>query len=91
MNLKQLANKSIYGTVGYISSQDDLNLLEQYIIYNLPILKEFKQIIVATNYKNYPELSQENFQLWKSYFPKCLLFDSKINRGPSLGTADLDN
>lgn len=91
MNLKQLTNKSIYGTVGYISSQDDLNLLEQYIIYNLPILKEFKQIIVATNYKNYPELSQENFQLWKSYFPKCLLFDSKINRGPSFGTADLDN
>jgi len=28
MNLKQLINKSIYGTVGYISSQDDLNFIE---------------------------------------------------------------
>jgi hypothetical protein len=55
MNLKQLINKSVYGTIGYISSQDDLNLLEQYILYNLPVLKEFKKIIVATNYKNYPE------------------------------------
>jgi hypothetical protein len=89
--IKQLVNKSIYGTVGYISSQDDLNLLEQYIIYNLSILKEYKQIIVATNYKNYPKLSRENSQLWKSYFPGCLLFDSKINRGHSFGTADLDN
>ena len=50
MNLKQLINKSVYGTVGYISSQEDIDLLESYIIYNLPILKEFKHIVVATNY-----------------------------------------
>jgi hypothetical protein len=39
MNLKQLINKSVYGVVGYISSQNDLDLLEQYILYNLPVLK----------------------------------------------------
>jgi hypothetical protein len=91
MNLKQLINKSVYGTIGYISSQDDLDLLEQYILYNLPVLKEYKQIIVATNYKNYPELTKENFNLWKKYFPDCILLDSKINRGHNFGTADLDN
>lgn len=91
MNLKQLINKSVYGTIGYISSQDDLDLLESYILYNLPVLKEFKQIIVATNYKNYPEFANENTQLWKKYFPECINLGSKVNRGHNFGTADLDN
>lgn len=91
MNLKQLINKSFYGTIGYISSQDDLDLLEQYILFNLPVLKEFKNIIVATNYKNYPEFVEENTQLWKNYFPDCVIIDLKINRGHNFGTADLDD
>lgn len=91
MILKELINKSVYGTIGYISSQNDLNLLEQYIIYNFLVLKEYKQIIIATNYKNYPELTKENLQLWKKYFPDCIVLDSKINKGHSLGTAELDN
>jgi hypothetical protein len=89
MNLKQLINKSIYGTIGYILSQKDLDLLEQYILYNLPVLKEFKQIIIATNY-GYP-LQNENTQLWKKYFSNCIILDSKINRGHNFGTADLDD
>jgi hypothetical protein len=89
MNLKQLINKSIYGTIGYISSQDDLDLLEQYILYNLPALKECKQIIVATNY-SFP-FQTENTQLWKKYFPNCIILDSEVNRGHNFGTADLDN
>jgi hypothetical protein len=89
MNSKQLINQSIYGTIGYISSQDDIDLLESYILYNLPILKEFKQIVVATNY-NIP-LQNENIQLWKKYFPNCIILDSELNRGHNFGTADLDN
>jgi hypothetical protein len=91
MNLKQLINKSVYGSIGYISSQDDIDLLEQYILYNLPVLKEYKQIIVTTNYKNYPKFADENTQLWKKYFPDCIILDLKINRGHNFGTADLDN
>jgi hypothetical protein len=89
MNLKQVINKSIYGTIGYISSQDDLDLLEQYILHNLPVLKEFKQIVVATNYDS--EFENENAQLWKKYFPDCIIIDSEMNRGHNFGTADLDN
>jgi hypothetical protein len=89
MNLKQLINKSVYGTIGYISSQDDINLLESYILYNLPVLKEFKNIIVSTNYLN--NLQEQNTQLWKKYFPNCIILDSKINRGHNFGTADLDD
>ena len=41
------------------------------------LIKEYKQIIVATNYKNYPELTEENTQLWKKYFPECVILDSE--------------
>jgi hypothetical protein len=90
MNLKQIINKSVYGTIGYISSQNDLNLLEQYILHNLPVLKEYKQIIIATNYSTL-ELIETNSQLWKKYFPSCILLDSPINRGHNIGTSDLDD
>lgn len=91
MELKNLIHKSYYGTIGYISSLEDLEILESYILYNLPILKEYKQIIVTTNYKNYPKLVEENTNLWKKYFPNCIILNSKINRGHNFGTADLDN
>jgi len=35
MVLRQLINKSTYGTIGYIASEDDLIRMEQYILYNL--------------------------------------------------------
>ena len=50
MNLKQLINKSTYGTIGYIASEDDLARMEQYLLYSLEVLKEYKNIVVATNY-----------------------------------------
>lgn len=91
MNLKTLFNEAVYGTIGYIQSIEDIHLLERYILYNLPVLKEFKQIVVATNYKQYPDFSVENTNLWKKYFPNCIILDSKINRGHQIGTADLDD
>jgi len=91
MLLKNLINKSVYGTIGYITSLDDIDLLEQYILYNLPVLKEYKQIVVATNYKNYPEFVKENNQLWKKYFLDCVIIDLEINRGPNFGYCDLDD
>ena len=63
MLLKQIINKSVYGTVGYISSQDDIDLLDSYILYNLPILKEFKHIVVATNYSSQYQLQNSPYQL----------------------------
>ncbi len=91
MSLRNLINKSVYGTIGYISSIEDFHTLEQYIIHNLPILKEFSMVIVATNYKDYPNLSEENTALWTKYLPDCILLDSKVNKGHNFGTAELDN
>jgi hypothetical protein len=89
MNLKRLINKSVYGTIGYLQSYSDIELLSQYISYNYPILKEFKQIVVATNYGS--PLQSENTLLWKTFFPNCIILDSELNRGHNIGTADLDN
>ena len=89
MLLKELINKSTYGTIGYVASQEDLNTLERYILYNLKVLKEYKQIVVATNYGS--PLQLENKNLWEKYFSNVILIDSKINRGHNHGYADLDN
>jgi len=93
MLLKNLINKSVYGTIGYIASQDDIDLLERYILYNLPVLKEFKKIVVATNYKDpsNTDLILKNNSLWIKYFPDCSYINNSINRGHNHGYTDLDN
>ena len=90
MILKEIISKSYYGTIGYISSKNDLILLERYIVHNLPVLKKYKGIIVATNYNDLG-LAVKNAQLWQKYFPKCKIINLKENRGHNFGTADLDN
>lgn len=91
MKLKELINKSYYTANGFIESPDSLTLLESYILYNLKVLSEFKDIIIATTYKKYPELVEENEQLWKKYFPNCSLINIEENRGHSFGIADSEN
>jgi hypothetical protein len=89
MLLKNLINKSWYSTIGYIAKDEDLEVLEQYILYNLPVLKEFQNIIIATNYNgNY---QQQNAELWNKYFPDCIIIDNPLNRGHNHGYIDLDN
>jgi hypothetical protein len=91
MILKNIINNSWYTANGYLDSLNSIDLLEQYIIYNLPVLKEFKNLIISTTYKNYPELVNENKQLWTKYFPNCILINISINRGHSFGIADSEN
>ena len=89
MKLKEIINKSVYGTTGYISSQNDIDLLEQYILNNLHILEQFKRVIVATNYADKSLVSSHN-NMWNKYI-NCILIESSFNRGHNFGTADLDN
>lgn len=89
MILKEIINKSYYGTISYIPNKEYFSDLERYIKYNLEVLKEFKSIIIATNYKDI-ELVDKNAQLWKKYFPDCVLLDLPKNRGHNFGTSDLD-
>lgn len=92
MMLNELINKSVYGTIGYIDSQKSIDQIEQYILYNLPILQEYKNIIVATNYSDEIRLWQPRYDaMWKQYFPECVLITSPENRGHNHGCVDLDN
>ena len=89
MLLKELINKSWYGTIGYIAKEQDLEVLEQYILFNLPVLQEYQNIIVATNYG--ADLQQANTDLWKKYFSEAIIIDNPVNRGHNHGYTDLDN
>tara|TARA_R110000782_G_C14780757_1_gene409926 strand:+ start:123 stop:980 length:858 start_codon:yes stop_codon:yes gene_type:complete len=92
MGIKTLINKSYYGTQGYISSLEDLNILESYIDHNQPIISEYKNVIVATNFSNYDEgLQENNAKLWHKYFPNAIILDLPINRGHNHGYCDLEN
>lgn len=88
--IKQIVNKSFLGTIGYIGDENDLQLLESYILHNQKFFSEFKNIVVATNYGDL-QLEEQNINLWKKYYPKSIHITSKTNRGPAFGTADLDN
>lgn len=89
MLLEELISKSWYGTIGYIAKEEDLEALEQYILYNLPILEKHQGVVVATNYG--ADLQQANTDLWKRYFPEVIIIDNPTNRGHNHGYTDLDN
>ena len=90
MILKEVINNSYYGVISYIPNEDYFSTLERYILYNLEVIKEFKGIIIATNFDNL-ELAVQNRELWKKYFPDCIFIDLLENRGHNFGTSDLDN
>ena len=89
MKLKNLVNKSYYCTVGYIDSNEKLELTEQYIVSNLEVLHKFKGHIIVTNYSG--DFQSQNKLLWEKYLPECILIDLDVNRGHSFGIADQEN
>jgi hypothetical protein len=90
MVVRELMNKSAYGTIGYIDSQESIDRTEQYIKYNLDILEEYDSIIIATNFSS-SEWIKPYELMWREYFPKCILITSPENRGHNHGYVDLDN
>jgi hypothetical protein len=93
MMFVDVVRRSAYGTTGYLAGQRDLDVLQSTIMRNLPLLRTFRQVIVATNYaqSNSTELMVGNADLWRRYLPDCVILDSQVNRGHSIGTSDLDN
>ena len=90
MVVRELINKSIYGTIGYIGSLEDIDRTEQYILYNLPVLQEYKNVIIATNF-NSLEWEEAYQSMWRRHIPECILITSPENRGHNHGYVDLDN
>ena len=90
MNLKQLINKSAYGTIGYIGSENDLIKTDKYFAYNKEVINNFSYIIIATNFDS-EEYINTHTLMCKHHFPNCIILNSTNNRGHNFGTADLDN
>lgn len=89
MNLKKLINKSWYGSIGYIEDNATIDLFVTYLLYNKPVLDEFKNHIFAFTYKtldlDYLQASIETI------YPNASILTLDTNRGHNFGTADLDN
>ena len=72
MNLKHLISNSTYGTIGYVASQNDLDVLQSYLVYNNPVLKEFNKIVFAFNTEDNSELVTKVEQLCSMYYPSSV-------------------
>lgn len=89
MLIKELANQSWYGSIGYIKNDEDILTIQSYLQYNYPVLKEFKGHIFTFTYK---ELKYESLKTAIcSLFPNAEIIILDKNRGHNHGYADLDN
>ena len=93
MRFREVISGCVYGTTGYVAAPGDLEVLERNIRHNLPVLQRCTGVVVATNYggEEPGRLAAANAALWRRHVPGCVLLDSPLNRGHSIGTADLDN
>ncbi len=93
MKFGEVVGRATYGATGFLAEAGDLGRLEAVILHNLPVLAQFREVLVATTYadRDREALSAANERLWRSYLPDVVLIDSIANRGHSIGTADLDN
>mgnify|MGYP003587013232 FL=1 len=93
MRFGEVLARSVYGTTGFIGAPGDLELLESRLVLNVPLLRQFECVVVASNFgpDDTGALARGNRDLWRRFFPDCVILDSPANRGHSIGTADLDN
>lgn len=89
MLLKELINKSWYGSIGYINNDSDIELLGSYLLHNQLVLDEFEGHIFAFTYNELNEEYLEN--TISSLYPNAIIIYLDENRGHNFGTADLDN
>lgn len=89
MILKDIINKSWYGSIGYIDNRDSIDTLGSYLLHNKPILDEFEGHIFAFTYKDLDDEYLE--ETISSLYPEALILYLEKNRGHNFGTADLDN
>jgi len=89
--LKELLSTSAYATIGYISSEADIETLFKFINFNKEFLTQFPKIIVSQNADDMSLLQKAN-QVWVDIFgDKAVIIKNEVNRGHTFGTFDLDN
>lgn len=90
MKLKELINKSTYCSTGHISCREDIDKLEQYILYNAFVLSNFSSVNYITNYTNESYTLSDQVRSMISYYGYKSI-NSGISKGHSFGAAENDN
>jgi len=89
MILKELINKSWYGSIGYLENNLSVYQFESYLQFNISTLREYKGHIFAFTYKEFTYSHLE--KIITNLLPDAKIILLHENRGHNFGTADLDN
>lgn len=93
MKLLDVINSSVYCSIGCITKTEDIEKLEQYLLYNKDIISKFPKIIVALTKTD--NISFNEMKLYVDVFPKIFgtdkcFVDVRPNKGHTFGFTDLD-
>ncbi len=93
MKLKDVINDSAYCSIGCITKTEDIETLEQYLLYNRDVISKFPKIIVALTKTD--NISFVDMTTYVNVFPKIFgedkcFVDVRPNRGHTFGFTDLD-
>jgi len=96
IKLKSILKDSCYATAGTVTTETDIELAEQYILYNKDFISLFPIIVTSHNKMNggvADELLDKYNQLWKDNFPNSHveILKTRENRGHTFGIFDIEN
>ena len=82
-----------YCSIGHVNLKEDIDVLEQRLLYNYPVISKFNYITVYQNYNDSSKhLIDDYNKVWHKIFGKdVILLPSELSRGHTFGTADSDN
>lgn len=89
MILKDIISKTYFGSISFIENNSSVDHLCSYLLYNKPVIDEYKGRLFAFTYKDLDKSYVES--KIKSLFPDAIFLYVDVNRGHNFGTTDLDN
>lgn len=93
MKLKDVIHETAYCSIGCITKPQDIETLEQYLLYNKDVISKFPKIIVSLTKTD--NISFNEMVSYVNVFPKIFgedkcFVDVRNNKGHSFGFTDLD-
>lgn len=92
MKLKNILNKSVYGSIATVTGEESLEKAYGFLEYNKDFIQSFPTVILALNKTSTCVmkyvLMYEN--MWKERYPGCYVLYNEKNRGHMFGTIDLE-
>lgn len=92
MKLIDIVTDSAFCSIGCITKEEDIETLQSYIMYNIPVIEQFPEIIVAhTKTSNIEDKQLLRYnQSWVDAFGEKVTVLTRPNFGHTFGFVDLD-